>query len=604
MTGQLTGADYDYQTDKTYTYDANGNRTNTGYTTDDANQLTCDGTYTYQYDSEGNRTARFVDNDTSGTLTTGDTDITEYQWDHRNRLTSVTNRASYGGATTQVVDYIYDTRNRLVGKILDPDGAGEEGTSEEYYAYEENLPSPAYGRGAGGEGDQILLRFDGSETSDLVDRYLWAPAVDLLLSDEKLTGPSTPGTIYWTLGDNLNTVRDIALYNSGNDTTTIQNHRVYNAYGKLTSESNSAVNLLFGFTGRLFDESTGLQNNLNRWYDPLVGRWMSEDPKGFAAGDQNLYRYVNNGPTNATDPSGLLVSGASGPGTRYIHPSTTPSPTPGTISVTTSNSVEPYYPNVHATTTGQYYTQTMLESNFKNSIFWEDYGFGNGLYDKKGYADWVVERVYFANAKPYTVCNGQVIAHLRKMDVKRHCWQWVYLMRLAGQEKAEEQIHKNMAAIYGKLAGGLGGLSSLLGLEAMGGCSASVSTSLITVGGKVIPALDDGLAGLGALIKSAGMTVKTVTTCVKWAKVASVGGFVAGLIAMGVFTELQNEELTAANRAEAAAESLQQWAHAIPNDGYLRTTLITTPWYESSDPSRPLPPGWNNDSGTLILEPS
>ncbi len=32
---------------------------------------------------------------------------------------------------------------------------------------------------------------------------------------------------------------------------------------------------------------------------------ISKDPIGFAAGDANLYRYVGNGPTNATDPSGL-----------------------------------------------------------------------------------------------------------------------------------------------------------------------------------------------------------------------------------------------------------------------------------------------------------
>src|SRR3984885_212712 len=31
---------------------------------------------------------------------------------------------------------------------------------------------------------------------------------------------------------------------------------------------------------------------------------MSPDPTGFAAGDPNLYRYVGNGPTDATDPSG------------------------------------------------------------------------------------------------------------------------------------------------------------------------------------------------------------------------------------------------------------------------------------------------------------
>jgi hypothetical protein len=34
---------------------------------------------------------------------------------------------------------------------------------------------------------------------------------------------------------------------------------------------------------------------------------ISQDPIGFAAGDVNQYRYVGNGPTNSTDPSGLVV---------------------------------------------------------------------------------------------------------------------------------------------------------------------------------------------------------------------------------------------------------------------------------------------------------
>ncbi|MCY2981903.1 MAG: hypothetical protein NTU79_24850 [Planctomycetota bacterium] len=33
---------------------------------------------------------------------------------------------------------------------------------------------------------------------------------------------------------------------------------------------------------------------------------MSKDPIGFDAGDANLYRYVGNGPTNGSDPSGLI----------------------------------------------------------------------------------------------------------------------------------------------------------------------------------------------------------------------------------------------------------------------------------------------------------
>jgi RHS repeat-associated protein len=59
------------------------------------------------------------------------------------------------------------------------------------------------------------------------------------------------------------------------------------------------------FTGREFDPATGLQYNRARWYDASVGRWIAEDPLGFAAGDTNVNRYVGNGPTIATDPSGL-----------------------------------------------------------------------------------------------------------------------------------------------------------------------------------------------------------------------------------------------------------------------------------------------------------
>lgn len=41
-------------------------------------------------------------------------------------------------------------------------------------------------------------------------------------------------------------------------------------------------------------------------YDSCDGLGLfSQDPIGFAAGDANLYRYVGNSPTNATDPSGL-----------------------------------------------------------------------------------------------------------------------------------------------------------------------------------------------------------------------------------------------------------------------------------------------------------
>jgi len=40
-------------------------------------------------------------------------------------------------------------------------------------------------------------------------------------------------------------------------------------------------------------------------YDPTIGRWISEDPVEFEAGDSNLFRYVKNNPVADTDPSGL-----------------------------------------------------------------------------------------------------------------------------------------------------------------------------------------------------------------------------------------------------------------------------------------------------------
>jgi hypothetical protein len=43
-----------------------------------------------------------------------------------------------------------------------------------------------------------------------------------------------------------------------------------------------------------------------RYYDSRVGRFISVDPMGFDAGDTNLYRYVGNNSTNATDPTGLF----------------------------------------------------------------------------------------------------------------------------------------------------------------------------------------------------------------------------------------------------------------------------------------------------------
>ena len=155
--------------------------------------------------------------------------------------------------------------------------------------------------------------------TDLSHRYLWNPqAVDQLFADESLSplppgegqgegyDLSTPGTVHWALTDHENSVRDLVSYDSGTQTTSSVLHRVFDSFGNVTSSTGTA-DCLFGFTGRQFDAATGLQNNLNRWYDSNTGRWLSQDPLGLRP-DANPYRYVGNARTSATDPRGLIAA--------------------------------------------------------------------------------------------------------------------------------------------------------------------------------------------------------------------------------------------------------------------------------------------------------
>jgi RHS repeat-associated protein len=83
----------------------------------------------------------------------------------------------------------------------------------------------------------------------------------------------------------------------------IANTYTYDSFGKLTASTGSLVNP-FQYTARESDTETGLYYYRARYYDPNAGRFLSEDPLGFDGG-MNSYAYVQNGPIDSIDPTGL-----------------------------------------------------------------------------------------------------------------------------------------------------------------------------------------------------------------------------------------------------------------------------------------------------------
>jgi RHS repeat-associated protein len=82
----------------------------------------------------------------------------------------------------------------------------------------------------------------------------------------------------------------------------------YRPYGSRfdNSAAASALNTLW-FTGKPYDEASGLSYMGARYYDPLLGRFVGQDPEGFSPENIhsfNRYAYANNNPFKFVDPDG------------------------------------------------------------------------------------------------------------------------------------------------------------------------------------------------------------------------------------------------------------------------------------------------------------
>ena len=148
----------------------------------------------------------------------------------------------------------------------------------------------------GNEHFDVYTELDG--TNQLIARYLHGDEFDQTFA-RVLVDCSTP-EVHWLLTDHLNSVR-LVLDESG----AVLDQLAYDAFGNIVAQLNPLLTNPILFASREFDFETGLYYNRARYLDPSTGRWTTQDPMGFVAGDANLYRYVGNMATMATDPNGL-----------------------------------------------------------------------------------------------------------------------------------------------------------------------------------------------------------------------------------------------------------------------------------------------------------
>jgi RHS repeat-associated protein len=261
----------------------NGSAATTNYTYNDLYELS--GTsgvqsHSYAYDKVGNRTTvdsvNYTDNTRNQYIAVGGTNYTNstngnitsdgtstFGYDAENRLVSFDTTGSANDAT-----YAYDALGRRVKKTVN--------STSTFFVY---------------DGDDIIA--DYSSAGTLLREYIHGDKVDEILAMQ--AGTNT----YYYHYDGLGSVTEIT-----DDTGSIIENYTYDPFGA-PSVTTSTINNRYRFTGREYDEESGLYHYRARAYSPTIGRFMQRDPIGYID-SMNLFSYVNNNPINYIDPLGLL----------------------------------------------------------------------------------------------------------------------------------------------------------------------------------------------------------------------------------------------------------------------------------------------------------
>ena len=218
-------------------------------------------------------------------------EVTEFDWDHQDRLVGVVIRPSINANPTSTISYKYDAFNRRIEKNVN-------GTITRY----------VYDRG------NIVFEYDGENTFQA--KYVHSDNIDepvtMIRPENPYVNAKFPAQEFYYHRDRLGNITEITDFEG----TVVQRY-VYDAFGKIsifdkdgnaiTPNSANYLKSPYAFTGREYDHETGMYFYRARYYDPDSGRFISEDPIGFGGQDANLYRYVGNNSVNFVDPEGEKI---------------------------------------------------------------------------------------------------------------------------------------------------------------------------------------------------------------------------------------------------------------------------------------------------------
>ncbi|MFT3784900.1 MAG: RHS repeat-associated core domain-containing protein [Tepidisphaeraceae bacterium] len=279
-------------TGTSYGTDDNYNRTSgprvVSNSTGAGNRLKEDSQFTYEYDNVGNLYRKTAKSD--GT-------VWRYSFDGRDRLIGIVKYASAAAESSntrlQVIRYSYDVLNRRISKSIDDDGAGSGSFDREIY---------------GLDGSNVV-RATNSD-GQLLSRYFFGAGVDDVLAEDDPTSQITVGgkqvdKVRWFGKDQQGSIRTVYSQNgSWSDAlNTVHPSVEYDAFGNATSATVANIRR-FGFTGQQRDAETGMWFYKARYYDALMGKFISDDP---IQQGTNVSAYVFNNPINLNDPTGMSV---------------------------------------------------------------------------------------------------------------------------------------------------------------------------------------------------------------------------------------------------------------------------------------------------------